>query len=291
MRRVRMVGLCLVAVLAVAGVASASASAVLPEWGGCEAKAEGRYEDAACTVVTHHRRTNGHYEWYTGAAFAEGYGVEGYRFFPVIGPTSFETTGGKTIACSGGNGESRIELGNAPNEVKEILLTFTGCESEGRECASPQQLEGPGGITNYQQWGNEEALRGKLVFVAGRGTGSPTVGLTLESFDNKSETAEQRRLLTAICQGAIETVWLGQGRKGGNRLISLITPVDEMTTDFTQTFSESAPGIQSPSTAEHGPERYLQEFLNHKWERSAWVSSFEDISEEEAPPIEIKARP
>ncbi len=43
-----MLGLCLVAVLAVGAYAVSSASA-LPEWGKCEAKVGGNYKDSNCT--------------------------------------------------------------------------------------------------------------------------------------------------------------------------------------------------------------------------------------------------
>jgi hypothetical protein len=296
-RRVRTLGACLVAAFAlgVFGAAGASAKSTLPEWGGCELSPshEGRYGNANCTdpVKPLFGKPAGAWEWVTGAAFHDEFGIEGYRFFPVIGPSTFETTAGKKITCTGGDGDTRITLGNAPNEVKNILLTFTGCESEAQPCTSPQTLQGIGGITNEAQWGNEQGLKGKLVFVAGKKTATPTVGLELESFDNSSETEEQRRLLTANCAGAIETVWLGQGasKTGKNTVIALITPVDQMSTVYTQTFAQSAPGVQDPSKLEHGSEIYLQEFVNHNWERSAWTSTWTDIAEEEAPPIEIKA--
>ena len=64
-----MLGLCLTAMFTLAAVAASTASAKLPEWGGCEAKAEGKYEDPVCTVKAHPKKTNGHYEWYAGASF------------------------------------------------------------------------------------------------------------------------------------------------------------------------------------------------------------------------------
>ena len=48
MKHLRIMGLSLVAVFAIAAVAATSASA-LPEWGRCEAKAGGKYSDSNCT--------------------------------------------------------------------------------------------------------------------------------------------------------------------------------------------------------------------------------------------------
>ena len=63
MRHVRMLGLCLVAALAIGAVMVSSASA-LPEWGKCEAKTGGKYKDANCTEPA--KRGTGAYEWHKG---------------------------------------------------------------------------------------------------------------------------------------------------------------------------------------------------------------------------------
>ena len=60
MRHVRMLGLCLAAVLAVGAYAVSSASAL--EWGKCAAKAGGKYSDANCTVKAHPSGSGSH-EW------------------------------------------------------------------------------------------------------------------------------------------------------------------------------------------------------------------------------------
>ena len=59
-----MVGLCLVAVFAIAAVTASSASA-LPEWGKCVAKAGGKYSDSNCTVKA--KKGTGTFEWKKGA--------------------------------------------------------------------------------------------------------------------------------------------------------------------------------------------------------------------------------
>jgi hypothetical protein len=61
-RHVRMLGLCLVAVLAFAAYAVSSASA-LPEWGKCVAKASGKYEDSNCTTKAKGKTGKHEYEW------------------------------------------------------------------------------------------------------------------------------------------------------------------------------------------------------------------------------------
>jgi hypothetical protein len=63
MKRIRIVGLCLVAALALVAIASASASAQTAEYGQCLAKKKGNYSDAACGKSLPKK---GKYEWYPG---------------------------------------------------------------------------------------------------------------------------------------------------------------------------------------------------------------------------------
>ncbi len=66
MTRLRMIGLCLVAAMAVSAVAVATASAEAPEFGRCvkKAKAEGSgYSDAGCTTAV---SSGAKYEWLSG---------------------------------------------------------------------------------------------------------------------------------------------------------------------------------------------------------------------------------
>ena len=92
MRQVRMMRLCLVAVCAIVTVvgAAGTASATLPEWGGCEAApvGKGKYRDPACVekVTLATKKAEGDYEWYAGENFGwvhqrehgfdEGWGVD-----------------------------------------------------------------------------------------------------------------------------------------------------------------------------------------------------------------------
>ena len=250
------------------------------------------------------------------------------------GPTTFETISGKKVECAAGNGANPLDSGNrmsleAPTRVRRVLLSFNGCHEstedgeEGKECHSPDLPGGPefeGLITDYVQLLDNEAIKGKLVFVEGKGTETPSIGLSLTSFHKPGEVYEVEKevenpetgeeevvfeqvtanghLLEAVCTGehGIGTVWLGGNKKGKNAVISLITPVDEMVgegesaTAFSETF-KGTNGIQEPSAREGGHEEILYETLENTTEKSAWNSLFTDPPEEGAPPIEIKARP
>ena len=63
MKRIKIVGLCLVAVLALVAIASATASAQTAEYGQCLAKKKGNYSNSNCTGSD---PGAGKYEWYPG---------------------------------------------------------------------------------------------------------------------------------------------------------------------------------------------------------------------------------
>src|SRR3984885_7534881 len=234
MIRIRMITLGLLAMLVLGAVLAQGASAGLLEVGKCEAQANGRYEDAACTVAAHPRRANGHYEWHNAAKIEEESGCTncGVGSFDAnleqdghgpIGPTTFETPGGNKIAGAhrenfrGDQAEVFYRFKGA-QAVSEVFFHFTNCKEAGgeeKECYSPNHHgNGEGGtITNEEQWLEEEAVKGKLVFLSGKGTPTPTVGLDLVAFEPKSERNEQRRFVTVECEGSMGTVWIGGGTK------------------------------------------------------------------------------
>jgi hypothetical protein len=66
MRRIRIVGLCLIAVFAVVAVAATSASAAEPEWGHCVAQKKGEYTEGNCKTKSA-KAHKGKFEWISGA--------------------------------------------------------------------------------------------------------------------------------------------------------------------------------------------------------------------------------
>ena len=117
----------------------------------------------------------------------------------------------------------------------------------------PTGPEWEGLITDFVQAENEEPIKGKLVFVEGRGTESPELGLSLTAFykpgqvvvnEYGEEIVEGGYLFEAVCTGphGIGTVWFGGNKKGKNAVLSLIgrlmrwSAKVKSTTAFTQTF-------------------------------------------------------
>ena len=166
---------------------------------------------------------------------------------------------------------------------------------EGKACHSPNSNGEEELISDSVQWSNEEAIKGTLVYVTGKGTSSPTVGLSLEPFRTtklrKEEGFPPEPLFTVICQGELGSLEIGGDKKGGNAVISLISPVDQMVDTYTQTFTESA-GIQDPAKPEKGGEKTLRTEFQNLWEPIGLSSTFTDQSEDGAfQPVEIKAIP
>jgi hypothetical protein len=157
MKRIRIVGLCLVVVFATAAVLSASAFAAAPEFGKCVAKAGGKYKNNGCTE--------------------EEAGKEKYEWEPLSSPVKFESempSGDKAtlesekkskVVCT--KEHSVGEIGNA-HEVKKVVATFENCEFSGLKCSTKGSAEGEivtvpmdGGI-GYEKEGTKGHLNAKL---------------------------------------------------------------------------------------------------------------------------------
>lgn len=253
------------AAVVVSAVLAASAAA-MPEWGHCEEQAGGKYTDAGCTVRAH-PRSGGHYEWRLN-----GFEVQGE-----FGPMTFQTPAGNDWQCSGGN----IAFGVLPpGEGSATQVILTGCESEGKECQSAFG-NSPGEISNTAQLFGGKDILDKLGFLAGKGTGSPTVGLGLTSSEREGI------FFTAGCEGGIGTIWVGGEKKGGNTVIGQISPVNQVAESFTLSFAASEPGVQQWKALENSSkERTVKEFIKHKWEQSSWSGELVLTTSE---PVEIKA--
>ena len=270
-------------------LAAAGASAKLPEWGKCQATGGGtggKYSDAGCTVKAHKKKGvyTGGYEWTTLA------GEFQLRPMALAGTLVFETTAGKKIECTGLAGESHAELRGASGALTP-LWELEGCQSEGQGCKSEMAFS-EGEINNTYAWYGEPAEEGgptpgwtgQLGFIA-KGGPSPVVGM---AYTVKND---ERLFEPVVCHGAIGTVWIGGAPKGGDSFISAIAPVDQMSTEYTETYSSSAPGVQNPTKFAGGKRAMIEAFLENHWEPVAINGTFHYLTEESGQPIEIKAIP
>jgi len=191
MKRMRIAGLCLVAVCAI-GVSSAAATASayeltgVPELGRCvNVGSGGLYKYKSCVKGT--STGPGAYEWQPGP------GAKG-SFFVEIGEVELETVGKAKVSC----GFSELTGQWTGGKTATINLRFQGCLNTGtlKSCQSdPAQ---PAQITTATFFEGEEIpnpLEGELGFI--HNTKPFKVGLDLKPKEG------QTNVLTFSCGGAV----------------------------------------------------------------------------------------
>ena len=262
MRHIRMLGLCLVAALAVCAYAVSSASA-LPEFGKCEAKAGGNYKDANCTEKA--KKHQGAYEWIKGAKLksvhfaGENVGSGGVLTSKIrqcegsnggalgrLTRAKCEGTGEETeyatvkIEC-----EHETSTGNitGSKSITDINVRFKGCKAFGAVPCSNGPEEGEIDVN---------PLKGTLGYIS---KSEHTVGVLLEPVAKHGEFAKFN------CAGKLTfVVGVGNSKEGAyyepeshggyDGIISPITPVNTMTSEYTQVYSVNS------ETAENIPNKF-----------------------------------
>jgi hypothetical protein len=264
--QLRKMGLGLLAACAILAVGASASQAEKVEWGKCVATAGGKYTDPGCTEKAEHKRGVylGGYEWEAreGRVHLEP--------MHLVGDVKFETAAGARIECSVLGSESDF-TGHGPDKAETPFWEFLECESEGQPCSSNNSLE-TGEINDKFAFREEgeptPGWNGKLGFISGKGSKTPVVGVMYQVRNH------ERAFEPVACEGPIGTVWIGGSRKGGDSFISTIGPVNETTRNFTQTYSESAPGVQSPASFEGKKPVHLEAFLGGHWEPVAMTAEF-----------------
>lgn len=159
MKRIRIAGLCLVAVFALAAVAASAASAS-PEYGRCVAQKHGKYSDGACTVLDEKKgKPKGSKEWVPGPAptcvpqkhgFYSDSGCTTLDEKKGKGKGGFEKAGGPGYTSTGGLGvletpsfggpvvcQTQTGVGSVTGATTDLdQVTFSECETNGKKCNS-----------------------------------------------------------------------------------------------------------------------------------------------------------
>jgi hypothetical protein len=158
MRRIKIMGLCLVAVFAVSAMGVSAAQA--GEYGVCKVipetavhPDEGKWEDKNCTkaAVLPYSEAVGHdgdYEWYPGTGALTEPGLKG--FGPNVASTYFSyksTTGTAVLSTPALGGKvtctKSTDVGAITGPTTDTdTVTFIGCETEGKKCQSAGQAAG-----------------------------------------------------------------------------------------------------------------------------------------------------
>jgi hypothetical protein len=132
MKRMRIMGLALVAVFAMSAVAASSALAEPEgEFGRCLAKAGGKYANSGCTKIEAGKNK---FEWSPG--------VVKNKFHSKLkeGIPTLETVGGTKITCKTEESPGEFKAGNT--EVAGVVATFTGCSTSELPCTTGANTSG-----------------------------------------------------------------------------------------------------------------------------------------------------
>jgi len=192
MRRIKIVGLCLVAVFALAAMTAGSASATAPEFGRClkvGTKSLSNYDSSKCVKLASED---------TGTE-AEKLAKGNYQWFPGVVKTKFttkmkeatiatlETVGGTKVTCTGE--KSKGEYLNT-KEIGGMVAEFSGCETNKVKCESAGAgtgnintaiLEGPIGFETQVIPASKDHLANELHAKGGGHLADfECVGLTVE---------------------------------------------------------------------------------------------------------------
>jgi hypothetical protein len=320
-RHVRMLGVCLVAVLALGAYVVSSASAGSPEWGKCEAKVGGKYKDANCQEKA--KKGEGAYEWKKGASLPNvpftgesqgGGGVlwalnyacqEGGNGNVLLGPIGHplskpqcEAKGDQAVE----NGDLAIEcekenaIGEASGKSSfvNVHVTFKGCRLYGGSpCTGEIAGEEEGEI-------NTNALKGSLGVL---NKGTKEVGAVLEPAKKHGAFASftcgggANHATVGVGNSKDGSYWTPESKGGLDQIISPITPVNQMTTTFTQVYSVAEGTIvENLPTHLEGKARSGLEWFNESYSgetrfgQGMWASAGEEITNVNTPekPGEIK---
>jgi len=273
MKRMRIMGLCLVAVFASSALA-ASSSFGAAEIGRCVAQAgTGKYKDANCTVKAGKLVSEKAFEFKKGA--------EKVNFTSKGGEGTLETVSGTKITCKTQSAVGKYDSDSGViKEVESVVASFEGCGIPALETKCQSGTE-EGKISTF-------LLKGPLGYIAGEKTKTPTVGQELTPEKAKGFFAEFKCLGGGITvkvkgkEGAVE------GKTGGNCIIAPVEKPNEMSTTATQTYS-GAGGKQVPQHFQLSTSKYcnLESNTNGGAYEAATQALTTVVTNEEA--LEIKA--
>jgi hypothetical protein len=242
--RLKLVGPCLIVALAMSAIVAAAASAEAPEYGRC-VKVEkvgktyaGGFTDSKCTKKSETK--TGKYEWHPGA--------EKVQQTSVGGLAALEQTNGLGVGCK--KEHSTGELSGA-KEVKNLVVTFEGCESVRIECTSPGRKAGE--LVTVP-------LEGKVVW---ENKAEHKTALDLYPADGAEKFIE------FTCGVALTVAVRG----------SILTPVkpDKMATSATLKFKQKR-GIQTPTQYETAGGEKVNDYLESDFSGKGWLQAGQSIT-------------
>lgn len=277
MKRMWMLGLSLFAAMAMGAIATATASAALPEWGQCvkfinqHGVGVGKYTDSGCTTLSEPAKT-GDWEWKT--------------LKNVSGGTEFTSHGGAAVLATdiGIRTECKTEEAtgrlSGTKEVEGVEVVFKGCITNFGNLPCENSLGPPLGEEPPEQI-RTRVLKGKLAYISkGTETEEPQVGLALEPTEAKNLFAEficAGVLIARVGQKGYDGTGIVPKGEGGDSIISPVTPVDTMSVALTQTYKQKE-GIQEPTAFEGGKPDFLETEISDGFGEIAFSESGQELT-------------
>jgi hypothetical protein len=158
MKRMKMFGLCAVAVFAVMGLAASSSFASAPEFGRCVAKAGGKFKTSACTTV---KAGEEKFEWIPGPGPKNKF----HSKIKELTSATLETVGGTKITCkqeeSPGEFKNAKEVGGVVAKFNECKVSTIPCNSTGA-AAEEIVTSSLGGVLGVEKVSTEGPVKNKL---------------------------------------------------------------------------------------------------------------------------------
>jgi hypothetical protein len=294
MRRIRILASAFIAALALGAVMSAMASAAMPEWGRCvPLTGKGKYTNPSCTGEK--VKKGGGWEWDPGSA-----AIANRNFVSHGGEAELTTTIGIATVCTSEEAHGTL---TGIKEVVGVEVTFQGCHANllGLICTGGEIEEFEEGVIKEKPGEiKTRSLKGKLGYISGKGTEHPVVGISL------TPEAGSKTLFAQFICGGILVVRVGTkpSHGGGDSIIGEITPVDQMGSEATQTYTQQQEcfveeevehcrntGVQNPLKFEEGKNDFLETEISDNFGEIPWTQSGQTLTtvnqlEEE---VEIRA--
>jgi hypothetical protein len=264
-----MVGVCLIVAVGASAIASATASAALPEIGRCE-KVEGilegkktvyhgGYTNASCVAVSSTK--TGKYEWHPGPGAKKGFSGSG-------GPATIETVGGQKITCTESISEGEITGAKTAtvhlnlHQCSDPAVAQSSCQSSGNPPSSSEIASEP--------------LEGEIGYIAT--APKQVVGLDVKHSPN---------IAAFYCAKGVEVAVTGSLE---GSVIAPFKQLNKMSTEDLLKY-KATKGIQAPEKFEGGAKDTLvMNLINglSKTTEQAGLSNELKLTTEEA--LEIKAK-
>lgn len=295
MKRVGLLAVCAVSILAITAIVAASASA-LPQWGRCyQVAGTGHYQNSSCTTTA--ALHSGNYEWtkqLVKKRFADESGapaiLEGEYIVCEPSETVREPTcrAGETaepiavprVECEASSASGELE---EPKKMRDVKIVFQGCDMADIACTNTSSADDI----------ETKPLKGELGYIDKL---AKEVGLLLKP--------EVGKILAAFSCGAY-SFKLGEAKPregfayppagGGDAVIAPITPVNTMSSTFTELYAIDPATFENiPPQFEVGPLRVLESYVfntsdpvyTSKWSKAGLTATMNNFLEEE---VEIKA--